>query len=516
MKKLPSFGKITPEFFREVIYPRLGSRDKSVIVGPSNGVDFGAFECGGKVVVLSADPFSVAPAFGWERAAWLAVHIIASDVAVSGIPPRYLAVDLNLPPEITEEQLARLWTAVDAECKKIGVNVVTGHTARYPGCNYTMVGGAIMLGVGTRKQLVDRSKVRPGDAVVVSKGPAIETTGIFAVEFPDALEKRFGSKFVREAQRLFRQMSVVKDAAVVAPFATAMHDATEGGIIGGLHELSSKYGMRIEKEKIVVSEAAAETCAFLGIDPYVSISEGTLLATVRGDEGESAVNALKKAGIPASVVGKVVKECGLFVDGRRVEHPRVDPFWAKYEEFRKGGDAIVAEVDAVANALCSTRGFFENIPEIGSNIVFAKPSAKSSKDAAAIEGRMRRGIGRVLRGTAAYGASRHLADIVSVFSKYGVRSALDLAYLPALVDACVRAGLSTVEVSRLEEPERVSSVEGASMPWLASQVIRKHGGAPDVFWSRGSFGKEATVCVLGANPREVLAKTRRAFRTAAY
>ncbi|PIO05950.1 bifunctional hydroxymethylpyrimidine kinase/phosphomethylpyrimidine kinase, partial [Candidatus Micrarchaeota archaeon CG08_land_8_20_14_0_20_59_11] len=87
---------------------------------------------------------------------------------------------------------------------------------------------------------------------------------------------------------------------------------------------------------------------------------------------------------------------------------------------------------------------------------------------------------------------------------------------PALVDACVRAGLSTVEVSRLEEPERVSSVEGASMPWLASQVIRKHGGAPDVFWSRGSFGKEATVCVLGANPREVLAKTRRAFRTAAY
>jgi len=50
-------------------------------------------------MVLSTDPFFIAKELGLEKAAWFAVHIIASDVAVSGIPPKYLAIDLNLPPE---------------------------------------------------------------------------------------------------------------------------------------------------------------------------------------------------------------------------------------------------------------------------------------------------------------------------------------------------------------------------------------------------------------------------------
>jgi len=521
MDELPSLGKIPPEFFRKIIFPHLGAKDRSVIVPPTNGVDFGAFECGGKVVALSADPFFISPSLGWERAAWFAVHILASDVAVSGIPPRYFAVDLNLPPETSAGVLGRIWRTVDSECKKLGINVITGHTARYAGCNYPMVGGGVMFGVGSRRQLVDRSAVRPGDEVIVTKGPAIETTGLMSVQFPEFLEARFGKKFVKKAQSVFYQMSVVKDAAVVAPFATAMHDATECGVWGGLSELCQKYGMRVEKERVITQDAVMKTCECFGIAPFIAISEGTLLATVKKGDGEATVKALKKAGIPASVVGKVVKERGLFVDGRRTPHPGTDPFWITFEEYLKKqaegkNDAVLSEVDSVADLLCSTKGFFENIPEIGSNLVFAKPGAKSPKDVAAIEGRMRRGIGRVLRGNAAYGASHHAAGVAIALSKQGVRSALDLAYSPALVDACVRAGMSAVEVSRLDEPEPVATVEGASMPWLASQVLRKHGGAPDAFYNKGAFGKEATVFVLGASPREVLAKTRRAFRAAGH
>ncbi len=32
MEKLPELGKIHPDFFNKVIYPRLGKKDKSVIV----------------------------------------------------------------------------------------------------------------------------------------------------------------------------------------------------------------------------------------------------------------------------------------------------------------------------------------------------------------------------------------------------------------------------------------------------------------------------------------------------
>ncbi len=132
MKKveLPKLGKIHPDFFNQHIYHKLGASDASVLVKPQNGVDFGVVDLGNQVMVLSIDPFFIAKELGIEKAAWFAVHIIASDVAVSGIRPRYLAIDLNLPPQISEDELVRLWDAVHKECRRLGISVVTGHTAR--------------------------------------------------------------------------------------------------------------------------------------------------------------------------------------------------------------------------------------------------------------------------------------------------------------------------------------------------------------------------------------------------
>jgi len=50
-----------------------------------------------------------------------------------------------------------------------------------------------------------------------------------AVQFPEFIEERYGKRGVQEAQAVFYQMSVVRDAAIVAQTggAHAMHDATE-------------------------------------------------------------------------------------------------------------------------------------------------------------------------------------------------------------------------------------------------------------------------------------------------
>lgn len=57
---LPQLGKIHPEFFNKIIYPKLGKKDSSVMVKPQQGVDFGAVDLGDKVMVLSTDPFYIA------------------------------------------------------------------------------------------------------------------------------------------------------------------------------------------------------------------------------------------------------------------------------------------------------------------------------------------------------------------------------------------------------------------------------------------------------------------------
>jgi len=303
---LPEIGKISPEVFDEIIYPRLGYKNKNIIVGPRHGVDFGVVDLGDKVMILTTDPVFVVPEYGWERSAWFAVHILASDEAVSGIKPTYMSIDLNLPMEMTKDELEKVWTIIHEECVKLGIAVVCGHTGRYTGCSYPMVGGATVIGIGPKDSYVTPEMAKPGDKVIITKGPAIETTGIFATLFPEFLEEKFGKEFTERAKNVFWMQSVVRDALVSAGVGvrengvTAMHDATECGIWGK------------------------------------AISEGTLLLTARPEKAREIVAALESEKIPASIVGEVVtEEEGITVikgDGEEMKlaHPKEDPFWPAF------------------------------------------------------------------------------------------------------------------------------------------------------------------------------------------
>jgi len=227
----PVIGKVNRGLFERVIFPNLGAEDASVIVGPQFGVDFGVVRVGDYDLIFEVDPVYVVPEYGWEKSAWFAVHILASDVAVSGVPPRYLFIDLNLPLRMTDEELERLWRAIHNECRRLGITIVAGHTGRYGGIDYPMIGGAVMVGVTKRDHFVTPAMARPGDVVIMTKGAAVETAGILASMFPEVLERRYGKEFARRAQEIFWLQSVVDDALTLAQLGlrdgvTAMHDAT--------------------------------------------------------------------------------------------------------------------------------------------------------------------------------------------------------------------------------------------------------------------------------------------------
>jgi hydrogenase expression/formation protein HypE len=343
-EKLPELGKIHPEFFDRVIYPRLGVEDKNIIIGPRHGVDYGVLQVGEKYLAMSTDPFFIVPAFGFARAAWFAFHIIMSDVAVSGLKPKYLTVDLNLPPEMTEAQMAEMWRSVDAEAKKYDVSIITGHTARYAGCNYPMVGGATSIAVGEEPELRGPQRVKTGDQIVITKGPAVETTGLLAVLFPNKFIAAGGQAFQQAAADIFGQMSVMDDCAIAREFAGVhvMHDATECGIWGGLYEMAraGDYGLKIEQDLIPVQPVIKRTAELFNFDPFCAISEGTLIAIVDKNEAAGLVAALKKKGIAGSSCGEVVaREKGIkIISGgkeRILDHPKVDPYWALVEELSK-------------------------------------------------------------------------------------------------------------------------------------------------------------------------------------
>jgi len=340
-QKLPEIGKISQQVFEELIYPRLGAPSRNVLVGPMHGVDTGIVRVGNRALALTTDPVFIVPEYGWERAAWFAIHILLSDVVTSGLRPSYLAIDFNLPMEITEGQLEIIWKTIHRECRRYGVAVVTGHTARYGNCGYPMVGGATVLAEGGLTDYVSPRFARPGDAIIVTKGPAIEAAGIFAAMFPDRLAKAFGPAFARAAEKLFWQMSVVEDALAAVSVGTrqkgvtAMHDATECGLWGGLYEMAQAggFGVRVVKEAIPVMPCVKEICNLYGIDPYKSISEGTLIVMCRPSKAGRVLAALRRRRIPAAAIGEVTRKGMVLVEGGRetpLIHPVVDPFWPAY------------------------------------------------------------------------------------------------------------------------------------------------------------------------------------------
>jgi len=343
-EKLPELGKIHPEFFDKVIYPHLGAKDKSIVIGPKHGIDYGVIKVDQIYLSFSTDPFFIVPAYGFSRAAWFAFHIICSDVAVSGLKPKYLTVDLNLPPEMTEKQLSEMWETVHREAEKYGISIITGHTARYAGCNYPMVGGATAIAVGSEAELRGPHKVKAGDRIVITKGPAVETTGLLAISFPKKFEAAFGKDFQKKAEDIFYQMSVMDDCVIAREFpgVHCMHDATECGIWGGLYEMAraGNYGMRVDSDLIVKQEVILKTCQHFRIDPFVAISEGTLIAIVDPEEADKLVEAFRENNILSSVAGEVTdKKEGLKIveEGkvRALEHPKVDPYWMVMEELLK-------------------------------------------------------------------------------------------------------------------------------------------------------------------------------------
>ena len=351
-------GKIGRQFFEERIRPRLGADRADVTLGPAHGCDFAVIEPGrvegartdgesspanGEnariradryAVVAATDPISVLPALGYDRAGRFSLHIALSDVAVSGIAPSHLSIAFSLPTDFEDEAFAALWEAIHDECLRLGIAVTTGHTARYPGAELPWVGAATVLGIGPPDRIVRPDRARPGDRIVVTRGPAVEATGLFASLFPDALG--LSAETVATAQRRLDDVRLVEDALAVRAAGTvhAMHDATEGGLLGALHETASASGVRfvVDRESVPVAPGVEPVCEALGMDPWRATTSGTLLASVAPVDADRVAETLRDRGTPAAVVGSVESGSGVVVDGKETEPPEEDASWAVYAD----------------------------------------------------------------------------------------------------------------------------------------------------------------------------------------
>lgn len=345
-------GKLSTEEFDRWIAGRLGAARPEVLVGPGPGRDSGIVKIGaGRVMAVSTDPLSLIPALGPEASARLAAHLLASDVWASGIPPAFAAVSLALPPSLDDATLAAYWTALSHEFARLDVAVVTGHTGRYAGCDLTIVGAATLWGLGDEGRFVGPSFVQPGDKVLMTKDCAVEATAIAARLFPGKLSTVLDEEQLARARQRLDDVTVVADCRAALRVGvrdrgvSALHDATEGGVLAALLELAhgSGHDLRIATPAMLLSAEARAACALMGLDPLWTLSEGTLLITARPRAAADVRAALADEGIAVAEIGEVVRGDGAVwltdADAKveKIVAPRADGYWDAYERAVREG-----------------------------------------------------------------------------------------------------------------------------------------------------------------------------------
>jgi len=333
-------GKITLQEFERYIVNRLGAPNPRVLVPPRTGIDAGVIETGeGQVLVVAEDPIFPAPGLPLETFGWFTVHIGASDVAVMGVKPEYMTYSLLMPPSTPDEDFQTIVDSIHQAALELEIAIVGGHTGYYPAVNIPIIGGITVFSLTSRDRLVTPEGAQAGDAVLLTKGPAVETAALLSILYKDRLAERYPPDLVSAALELHKQVTCVKDALIAARWgATAMHDATEGGVMGGLFEVAnaSNKGMVIREKDFLYPPEIKMVCEYLDLDPLKAIAEGSLLVTIPGERAGGLIAELKANGIASSVIGEVVPDPNRReihrLDGRVEELaiPDEDPFWPAF------------------------------------------------------------------------------------------------------------------------------------------------------------------------------------------
>lgn len=297
-------GKLPNEVLRHLILDKLRNTRQEVLVNPAVGEDCSAVDFGQELCVISSDPIT-----GTENEIGrIAVHVSCNDIAASGAEPIGIMATLLIPPSASLSSVEKIMKQLANTATAYNVDVIGGHTEVTDAVNRFVL-SITAIGKTINKNVIKTSGVKPGDCFILTKTAGLEGTAIIAYENQKELAKKFGSPLVIEAKRLMHQLSVVKEGMLAARHGVhAMHDVTEGGVLGAVWEMcdASGCGAEIIRDDIPILEVTRTICNYYNINPLKLISSGCML--IAAEPGSSVTEILECEGIKATVIGRATEK----------------------------------------------------------------------------------------------------------------------------------------------------------------------------------------------------------------
>jgi len=308
---LPS-GKLPQHLLTRLLQKHTQSTDPRLLVGPGFGEDAAVIDFGDTCLVAKTDPIT----FATDQLGWYAVHVNANDIAAMGATPKWFLSTVIAPQHMATPALFdQILGQIQQACADLNITVAGGHTEITTGIDRPLVVGQ-MLGEVRADRVIRSSGLQAGDALLLTKGLAIEATSIIARDMADNLRSDgWAEADLAEAADYLTQpgISVVADAriALAAGDVHALHDPTEGGVATALVEMATASQVDVDiKSPLPVSPLTVRLCNDVGIDPIGAISSGALLIGCPADSVAAIVSALADARIAAARIGTAKESVG--------------------------------------------------------------------------------------------------------------------------------------------------------------------------------------------------------------
>lgn len=295
-------GKVPINILKRSIIKELKQKNMEVLKGAEAGADYALLR------LKALDDISVSTNI-YEASnklmAALAVYKAGNNIACSGAEPIAVTVSMALPTGFSETSLKEYIKAMNEAAGELKVEIAGGDTRV---SEYVQVPVLTVTGIGrvSREHSMEERKVCVGQELVISKWIGMEGALLVVDTKEEELHNRYPYAMLDRIKAMEHEMTVLSEAATaVKSDVSAMHDLSEGGILGGLWEFAEKHsvGLEIDLKKIPVKQEIIEICEYYELNPYVLRSGGSLL--MAANNGSNLVWELNKLGIEASVIGRI-------------------------------------------------------------------------------------------------------------------------------------------------------------------------------------------------------------------
>ena len=287
-------GQLTDDLLASCVLPRLANRALNELLDS-------ALLPGAERLALTIDSYVVQPLkFTGGDIGRLAVSGTVNDLAVCGARPLGIALSLILTEGLERAVLEDILDSIAATAAEAKVCIVTGDTkvvgrGQGDGIYITTAG----VGAAGLHKLHPEA-VRPGDVVIVS-GPIADhgMAVMLAREMPQVQSVLKGD--VAPLNHMIEQL------LEQAPGVVFLRDPTRGGLAGVADDLAARTGLHLTlfEKNIPVRPETRHAADMLGIDPLDVANEGKIVAVVRPDAVDAALDVLSEDshGRDARVIG---------------------------------------------------------------------------------------------------------------------------------------------------------------------------------------------------------------------